>query len=114
MDGKRGSGKSLLAAHDDDSIYIYIYIYVYIYICVCVCVCVCMRVCVCVVCDIYKERVLNIGDRPYVYLSFNSLHTKSMPLGDCQFLPIQSLDQFIYICIYIYKRIMTEKLKLSC
>ena len=33
--GERGSGISVLPAHDDD---IYIYIYIYIYVCVCVCV----------------------------------------------------------------------------
>ena len=35
---------------------------------------------------IYKEKVLTIGDRVYVDLSLNSVDSKSMLLGDTQFL----------------------------
>ena len=39
--------------------------------------------------SVYKERLLNIDDQPYVDLSLNSVDTESVVTGDCQFFAYQ-------------------------
>ena len=38
------------------------------------------------VCHIYKETLLNISDKAYVYLDFNRVVSELTALGDCQLL----------------------------
>ena len=56
------------------------------------------------VCYIYKERVLNIGERAYIDLSINSKDTESVVLGGCQFFANAITKPSLFDLIITYER----------
>ena len=67
----------------------------------------CVYVCVCnVFCYIYKWRVINVSDRPFVNLNLNNGDTELAAPGDCQLFTYVINRPYTqsYIVTHIYRK----------